>query len=303
MSRRDGWLKQEFLLPWFRGGSTRQTQEPAWGPGVVVALWSPSRLTLWDAMDCSTPGFLVSHHLLDFAQVQVHWISDAIQPSHPLSSPSPPAFNLSHITAFFIESILCIRWPKYRSFSFSISPSNEYSGLVSFRMDWLDLLVSLISFQGTLRSLLQHCSCKTAFLPCSAFFIVHLSDPHMTIGKTTALTIRIFVSELMSKRSPNYTPTLSPQHRGHDFRDTRRGGAEPKRWVCLVFHSFIQPFIHSSCTSGPEEVWGWSAKFSCRVSNLPAQRVSADRWGNWQSKPSGRQWPQKGQQLSNSGWW
>ena len=111
-----------------------------------------SYLTLCSPMDCSTPGFPVLHHLLEFAQIHVHWVSDSIQPSHPLSSPSPPAFNLSQHQVFSNESVLCIRWPKYWAFSFSISPSNEYSGLISFRIDWLDLLV----VQGTVKSLLQH---------------------------------------------------------------------------------------------------------------------------------------------------
>ena len=92
------------------------------------------------------------------------------------------------------ESALCIRWPKYWSFSFNISPSNEYSGLISFKMDWLDLL----TVQGTLRSLLQHYSSKASILQCSAFFIVQLSHPYVTTGKTIALTRRTFVSKLMS---------------------------------------------------------------------------------------------------------
>ena len=106
---------------------------------------SLSCVRLCDLMDCSTPGFPVLHHLLEFAQIHVHWVSDSIQPSHPLSSPSPPAFNLSQHQVFSNESVLCIRWPKYWSFSVSISPSNEYSGLISFRTDWLDLL----AVQGT----------------------------------------------------------------------------------------------------------------------------------------------------------
>ena len=93
-----------------------------------------------------------------------------------------------------IESVLCIRWPKYWSFSFSISPSNEYSGLISFRMDWLDLL----AVQGTLKSLLQHHSSKASILWCSAFFIVQLSYPYMTTGKTIALTRQTFVGQVMS---------------------------------------------------------------------------------------------------------
>ena len=99
-----------------------------------------SHSVLCNPMDCSTPGFPVHHQLPKFAQTHVHWVGDAIQPSHPLSSPSPPTFNLPQIRVFSIESVLHIRWPKYWSFSLNISPSNEYSGLISFRMDWLDLL-------------------------------------------------------------------------------------------------------------------------------------------------------------------
>ena len=99
-------------------------------------------------MDCSTPGLRVHHQLLESIQTHVHWVGDAIQPSHPLSSPSPPAFNLSQHQVFSSDSVLHIRWPEYWSFSFGISPSCGYSGLVSFRMDWLDLLV----VQGTLKS-------------------------------------------------------------------------------------------------------------------------------------------------------
>ena len=120
--------------------------------------------------------------------------SDAIQPSHPLSSPSPPAFNFSSIRVFSNESVLRIRWPKYWSFSCSISPSNEHSGLISFRIDWLDLL----AVQGTLKSLLQHHSSKASVLRCSTFFTVQLLHPYMTTGKTIALTRRIFVGKVMS---------------------------------------------------------------------------------------------------------
>ena len=105
--------------------------------------------------------------------------SVAIQPSHPLSSPSPPVFILSQHQGLSSESVLLIRWPKYWSFSFSISPSNENSGLISFRMDWLNLLV----VQGTLKSLLQHHSSKASILWSSTFFIVQLSHPYMTTGK------------------------------------------------------------------------------------------------------------------------
>ena len=123
-------------------------------------------------------------------------MSDAIQTSHPLSSPSPPPFSLSHPQEMVLsdESVLHTRWPKYWSFSFSISPSSEYSGLISFRMDWLDLLV----VQGTLKSLLQHYSSKASILRHSAFFIVQPSHPYMFTGKTIALTRWTFVGKVMS---------------------------------------------------------------------------------------------------------
>ena len=153
---------------------------------VIVVVQSLSCMRLCNPVDCSTPGFSVLHHLPELAQTHVHLVGDAIQPSHPLSSPSPPAFNLSQHQGLSNESVLCIRWPKY--WNFSISPSNEYSVLISFRMDWLDFL----AVQGTLRSLLQHHSSKASILRCSAFFRVQLSHP-MTTGKTTALTRWTFV--------------------------------------------------------------------------------------------------------------
>ena len=132
-------------------------------------------------MDCSTPGFPVHHQLPELAQTHVHRVSDAIQPSHPLSPLLLLPSIFPSITVFSNESVLCIRWQKYWSFSFSISPSNEYSGLISFRTDWLDLL----AVQGTLKSLLQHHSSKASILWCSAFFMVQLSlHDYMTTGKT-----------------------------------------------------------------------------------------------------------------------
>ena len=112
--------------------------------------------TLCDPMDHSMPGLPVHHQLPKFTQTHVHWVGDAIQPSYPLSSPSPPAINLSQHRGLFKS----VRWPKYWSFSFNISPFNEHSGLISFRMDWLDLL----AVQGTLQSLLQHHSSKASIL-------------------------------------------------------------------------------------------------------------------------------------------
>ena len=138
--------------------------------------------TLCDPMNSSTPGLPVHHQLPEFTQTHVHRVSDTIQPSHPLSSPSPPAPNPSQHQVSSNESTLCMRWPKDWSFSFNISPSNEQPGLISFRMDWLDLL----AVQGTLKSLLQHHSSKASVLRRSAFFTVQLSHPYMTTGKTIA---------------------------------------------------------------------------------------------------------------------
>ena len=145
-------------------------------------------------MNCSMPGLPVHHQLPEFTQTHVHWVSDAIQPPHPLLSTSLPALYLSQHEDLSNESALCIRWPKCWSFNFNISPSNEHPGLVSFRMDWLDLL----AVQGTLKSLLQHHCSKASILLCSAFFIVQLSHPYMTTGKTTALTRWTFVDRVLS---------------------------------------------------------------------------------------------------------
>ena len=145
-------------------------------------------------MDCSMPGLSVHYHLLEFTQTHVHWVSDAIQPSHPLSSPSPPSLNISQHQGLSSESVLHIRWPKYWSFSFSIGPPNEYSGLISFRMDWLHLL----AVQGTLKSLFQHQSPKASILRLSDFLTVQLSHSYMTTGKTIDLTRYTFVGKVMT---------------------------------------------------------------------------------------------------------
>ena len=137
-----------------------------------------SCLTLCDPMNCSAPGLPVHHQLPEFTQIHVHWVGDAIQPSHPLSSLLLLPSIFRSIQVFSNESALQIRWLKYWSLSFSISPSNEHPGLI-FRMDWLDLL----AIQGTLKSLLQHHSSKTSILRCSAFFVIQLSHPYMTTGK------------------------------------------------------------------------------------------------------------------------
>ena len=139
--------------------------------------------TLCHPMNHSTPGLPVHHQLPESTQTHVHRVGDANQPSHPLLSPFllppiPPS-----IRVFSNESTLHMRWPKLWSFSFRISPSNQQPGLVSFRMDWLDLL----SVQGTIKHLLQHHSSKASVLQCSAFFIIQLSHPYMTTGKNHSL--------------------------------------------------------------------------------------------------------------------
>ena len=153
-------------------------------PSVQFSSVAQSCPTLCDPMNHSTPGLPVHHQLPEFTQTHIHRVSDAIQPSHPLWSPSPPAPNPSQHQSLFQWVNSCMRWPKYWSFSFSIIPSKEIPRLISFRMDWLDLL----AVQGTLKSLLQHRSSKASILWCSGFFIVQLSHPYMTTGKTIALT-------------------------------------------------------------------------------------------------------------------
>ena len=150
-----------------------------------------SWLTLCNPMDCSTPGFPVLHRLLEFTHTYVHWVGDAIQPSHLCLSLLLPSIFPS-IKVISNELALGTKCPKY--WSFSISPSNEYSGLISFRMDWFDLP----AVQGTLKSLLQYHSAEASILRRSAFFIVQLSHPYMTNEKTIALTIWSFVGKVMS---------------------------------------------------------------------------------------------------------
>ena len=136
---------------------------------ICISSVAQSCPALCDPMNRSMPGIPVHHQLPEFTQTHVYQVSDAIQPSHALPSPSLPASIFPSIRVFSNESALCIRLPKCWSFSFDIIPSNEHPGLISCRMDWLDLL----AVQGTLKSLLQHHSSKASILLCSAFFIVH----------------------------------------------------------------------------------------------------------------------------------
>ena len=166
--------------------------------------------TLCNPMNCSTPGLPVHHQLLELAQTHVH--ESVMPPTHLilccpllLLPPMPPS-----IRVFSNESTLRRRWPKYWSFSFSISPSNEHPGLISSRMDWLDLL----AVQGTLKSLLQHHSSKASILRHSAFFTVQLSHPYMTTGKTIALTRQTFVDmsllfNMLSRLIITFLPRVS----------------------------------------------------------------------------------------------
>ena len=180
-------------FPWRTGLTCTYGTVPSVQFSWVQSLKEFTSDSLW-LHECSMPGLPVHHQLLEFTQTHVHGVSDVIQPSHPLSSPSPPALNLSQHQGLFKSVSSLHHMAKVLEFSFNISPSNEHSGLISFRMDWLDCL----AVQGTLKSLLQYHASKASILWCSAFFIVQLSHPYMTTGKTIALTRRTFVGKVMS---------------------------------------------------------------------------------------------------------
>ena len=165
-------------------------------PLISVQFSSVAQLcpTLCNPMDCTMPDFPVHHQLLELAQTHVHRVGDAIQPSHPLSSPSPSAFSLPQHQGLFQWDNSSHRVAKVLEFQLQHQSFQWISGLISFRIDWLDLLV----VQGTLKSLFQHYSSKASVLQHSAFFIVQLSHPYMTTGKTIALIRRTFVGKVMS---------------------------------------------------------------------------------------------------------
>ena len=148
-------------------------------------------------MNCSTPGPPVHHQPPEFTQTHVHRVSDAIQPSHPLSSPSPPVPNPFQHQALFQWVNSSHRWPTYWSLGFSLSPSNEHPGLISFRMDWLDPTWLDPLSPRDLKSFLQHHGSKVSILQCSAFFPAQHSHLYMTTGKTKALTRQTFVAKVM----------------------------------------------------------------------------------------------------------
>ena len=191
-------------------------------------------------MNRDMPGLPVHHQLLEITQTHLHWVGDAIQPSHTLSSPSPSAFNLSQHQGFSNESVLPIRWPKYWNFSCSISPYNIHSGLISFRTDWFDLL----AISGTLKSLLQHHCSKASLLQHSAFFTVQLAHPYMTTGKTTVLTRWTFVGQIMSlffTMLPRFVRASLPRSKHLLILWLQSLSAvilEPKTTVCHCFHYF-----------------------------------------------------------------
>ena len=153
-----------------------------------------SILTFWKPMGCSTPGSSVLHYFPQFLQIHVQWVDDAIQPSHPLLLPLPPALNLSQHQGLFKWVSSSHQVAKVLEFLLQHQSSNEYSGLISFRMDWL----YIHAVQGTLKSLLQHYSSTASILQHSAFFTVQLSHPYMTTRKTIALTRRTFVDKVIS---------------------------------------------------------------------------------------------------------
>ena len=157
-------------------------------------LFAQSYLTLSDPMDCCTPGFPILHHHPEFAQTHVHWVGNAIQPSNPWPPASPFVFNLSYHQGLFQWIGSSCQVAKVLKLQLQHQYSNEYSGLISFRIDWFDLL----AVQGTPKSLLQHQSSKASILQCSASFMVQLSYLYMSTGETIALAIWAFVGKVMS---------------------------------------------------------------------------------------------------------
>ena len=197
-SRSWWWTGRPGMLRFMDGVAKSRTQLIDWTELNKVVVQSLSHVWLCVAMDCSTLGFPVLRYLPEFAQTHIHWVNDAIQPPHPLAPTSPPAFNLSSTRVFSNESALHIRWSKYWSLSFSISPSSEYSGLIFFQIDWFDLLIA----QRTLESLLQYHSLKASILQPSAFLMAQLltsvDNSYMTTGKNIAFTIWTFAGKMMS---------------------------------------------------------------------------------------------------------
>ena len=208
-----------------------------------VVVQSPSCPTICNHINCSTAGFPVLHYVLEFSQTHVHRVGDAIQPSLILCHPLlllPSVFP--SIRVFSSELALCIRWPKFWSFNFSITPSNEYSELISFRIDWFDLL----AVQDTLKSLLQY-NLKASVLQCSAFFMIQFSHPSITTGHI-ALTMQTFVSKMMSllfNMLSRFVIVFLPKSECLLISWQQSLSAvilEPKKIVCHCFHFFPHLF-------------------------------------------------------------
>ena len=210
---------------------------------ISIYLWqgccSFTRLcpTLCDPMNCSTPGFSVLPYLLEFVQTPGHWISDAIQPFHPLMPPSPLTSILPSIRVFSSESTLHIRWPKYWSFSFSISPTNEYSGLIFFRIDWFDLL----AVQGTLKSVLHYHSLKASIFWHSAF-------------------LHIYMTTVMEWEMTTYSSILASKVPWTEEPGRLQSMGVTKNWTWLSKHAHT----HSSVKSSP-----WSITIFSKESSYP----------------------------------
>ena len=166
---------QDFYTQWSRDFWVEDTE-------ICCCSVAKSCPAICDPMDCVMPSFLVLHYLQEFAQIHFHWVDDAIQPSHPLLPPSPIALNLSQNQGFFQWVSSLHQVAKILELQLQHQSFNEYSGLISFMIDWFDLL----TVQETLKTLLQHHSSKASILCCSAFFMVQLSHPYMTTGKTIA---------------------------------------------------------------------------------------------------------------------
>ena len=232
-----------------------------------------SCLTLCDSLDCSTPGFPVLHHLLEFSQTHIHWVGDAIQPSHPLLPTSPPALIFPQHQSFPMSCLFGIRWPKYWSFNFSISPSNEYSGFIFFRIDWFDLL----AVQGTLKSLLQHHSSKASVLQCLTFL---WSNSHICICETPGkiITLTTWALSLLLNMLSRFIIVFLPRNK-HLLISWLQVpfkvifGPKKKKILTLFPHLFVSPSICHEVT-GPDAVIlvFWMLRFKPAISLSPSSR-------------------------------
>ena len=239
-------------------------------------------------MDCSVPGSISLHCCMEFAQTHVHWVvmsSSSLILCCPLLL-LPSIFSC--IRVFSSESVLHIKWPKYWSFSFSISPFSEYSGLISFRTDWFDLLAVC----GTLKSLLQHHSLKASVLLCSTFFMVQLSHPYIPTGKTIALTRWTFASKVISLLSSVLSTLVIAFLQGNQFWIfTERTDAEaeaPIFWPPDVKSQLIRKDPDTRKNWGQEEKGHHRMRWLDGIINSMDINLSKFREmvNNWEALPS-----------------